>query len=934
VPCVTEAQWWAFATRELPPEQQAAVERHLLECAGCRDRFGPPDPTLAPQGAKDDPPEVIARGSSIGRYLTLEPLGEGAMGVVYAAFDPELDRRVAIKLLRTHLSRDETAPDWRARMVREAQAMARISHPNVMPVYDVGTRGERVFVAMELVEGVTLKEWLRQKPRSFRERLEVCVAAGRGLAAAHAVGLIHRDFKPDNILVGADGRPRVTDFGLARARTASEPPPKALNPSAVFDSPLTRVGAVMGTPGYMSPEQATGQAVDERSDQFSFCATLYFALYGELPFAGDTLEEMVEARRQGRVRPAPSRTDVPAWVRQVMLRGLAGDPAERWPQMEPLLAALEHDPAQRRRVWIVAAAALVLVGGGGFVVHLRNARLSAQCRADARLDGVWDAARKQKIEQSFHKTGKVYAAQSFAEVERALDAYASGFAAMSADACAATRLRGEQPEAVLTLRESCLDGRLQHLRALSDVLAAADGDTVEHAVEAARALPPLAACADVATLSATTRVPSDPAARAQLDEVRRAIAQARALHTSGKYTAGLAALEPAIAGAHRLGLGALEAEALELSGRLRHRASDYKGAEQAYKEALWAAEASHVDALKLAAALGLAVVAVDNHGYDAAHDWLRYAEAAGSHAAASGAPRVDLLTTSAMVWFRESHYPESERAAREAIRVAEHDLPPDDLMLANACRALGDTLKYEGHWKEALAQFERARAIDEKVLGAEHPEVGVILRKEADAWSMQHDGQHALALSQQALAIFQRSLPPENLLIAQTRTNLAEALSLLGRHEEALAEERQALPAYERIFGPESEDVGVSCTNIGYALLQLHQYAEARSHLDRAIRIYEKTLAPGDPDIAEPLLRLGEVELAEGNPRKAQAPLERALALRANDGDPSELRADVEFALARAKGDRALAEKARADFTGGGKKAEAARVDAWLASRH
>jgi tetratricopeptide (TPR) repeat protein len=931
---VTEADWWAYATRELPPERHAEVEQHLGECADCRGRFGAPDPTAVAAPAAIEPPEIIARGSAIGRYLVLEPLGEGAMGVVYAAFDPELDRKVAIKLLRAHLSRDETAPDWRARMVREAQAMARISHPNVMPVYDVGTHGDRVFVAMELVDGVTLKEWLRRGARSLRERLAVCVAAGRGLAAAHAVGLIHRDFKPDNILVGADGRPRVTDFGLARTRAApEEPAPAARAEPGPFDSPLTRLGAVMGTPGYMSPEQATGQAVDERSDQFSFCATLHYALYRELPFAGNTLEEMIEARRLGRVRPAPGRTDVPARVRQVMLRGLASDPAARWPSMEALLGALEHDPAQRRRTWIAVAAAILLVLGGGFAVHVRNQRQAAQCRADARLDGIWDAARKARIERAFRATGKSYAAQSFAEVARALDAYSAGFAAMSADACAATRLRGEQPEAVLTLRGSCLDGRLQDLRALSDVFAAADGDTVEHAVAAARALPPLAACADVAALSATTRVPSDPAVRAQLDEVRGALAQARALQTGGKYTQALAALAPAIPRAHELGAGALEAEALELRGRLRHRASDYKGAEQAYKEALWAAEASHLDAIKLAAALGLAVVSVDNHGYDTAHDWLRYADAAGSHAAASGALRVDLFTTTAMVWFRESHFPESERAAREAVRVAEHDLPPDDLMLAAACRALGDTLKYEGHYAEALAALERARAINEKVLGAEHPEVGVILRKEADAWSMQRDGEHALALGRQALAIFQRSLPPDNLLIAQTHTNLAEALSLLGRHEEALAEERQALPAYERIFGPDAEDVGVSCTNIGNALLQLHRYAEGRRHLERAITIYEKTLAPGDPDAAEPLLRLGEVELAEGKPARALAPLERALALRKNDGDPSEMRADVEFALARAKGDRELAQKARADFAGGGKVAEAARVDAWLAAR-
>jgi tetratricopeptide (TPR) repeat protein/tRNA A-37 threonylcarbamoyl transferase component Bud32 len=890
---------------------------------------------------------ALPRGTSLGRYLVLDPLGQGGMGVVYAAFDPELDRRVAIKLLRSDLGSAERRTISHQRMVREAQAMARLSHPNVIPVYDVGTAGERLFVAMELVDGGTLTEWLRGQTRSWRDVLEVYIQAGRGLAAAHAAGLVHRDFKPDNVLIGRDGRPRVTDFGLARAIDSAEAPAPAsgdrhvdASSSSSLHQPLTRQDTMMGTPGYMSPEQVFAEAIDARTDQFSFCASLYEGLYRERPFDGVDLEKMVEAVERGEVRPAPADSPVPAWLRKALVRGLAFDPAQRWPSMDALLHALQRDPRVRRRRFAIALSGVALLAVAVGVARPLWHREELVCRgAERKLVGVWDGSRRQGIEEAFRATERPYAAHAWQEVSRALDAYAAAWTGMHTEACESTRVRGEQAESTLALRMTCLDRRKKELKALTDLFLAADGETVERAVQATGELSPVAMCADVDQLTAAVPPPADPKKREQVDAIRTDLTKARASLQAGKYQAGLDIVKPLLARAHQVGYRPVEAEGLELEGRLAHRASDYKAAGEAFQAAVYAAEEGRVDDVKIAAATHLATVSVDLHGFDVAHDWLRFADAALKRIGSPSELYVDLLVASAAVNFRHSRYAESEQAARQAVALAEKTFGPSHLNTAAAWSALGDSLKYLGRHADALAALERGRAIEEQLLGGDHPEVALVLRKEADAYAMMHDGARELELSRRALAIFERVLPADHLWIAQTHTNASEALVLLGHHGEAIAEERRALPIYEKIFGPASENVGVSLTNIGAAEARLGRGEQARRDLTRAAAIYEQTLGPENPDLAEPLLRLGQLALAEKRPQAAQAPLERALRLRAHDGDPCEMLAEIELALARALdgtgGDRArartLAAQAEGQLRNGGKSVEAAEASSFLA---
>ncbi len=384
-----------FATGDLPRAAAAKVEAHLASCRECRTLVAALAPApgdqdsdvvtspraiargkrhhaaaLSPTEPRGSEPRrplepVVAVGDTIDRYVVLRRVGAGGMGVVYAAYDPQLDRKVALKLLRTGIGLGEG--EARARLVREAQAIAQLSHPNVVAVYDVGTTAEgEVYVAMEFVEGDTLTQWMHRWERPWRDTLDVYREAGRGLAAAHGVGLLHRDFKPDNVLVGADTRVRVTDFGLARSLVTGhndEGAQTAFAGPGALRMTLTATGAVMGTPRYMAPEQLKGLDVSAAADQFSFCVALYDALYGQHPIDGDTAIKMIE--ENARAQPPPEGAGIPGWLWPILARGLDAQPAKRFPSMAALLIELTPpQPSRRRRRYIAMAAAAALVLGG------------------------------------------------------------------------------------------------------------------------------------------------------------------------------------------------------------------------------------------------------------------------------------------------------------------------------------------------------------------------------------------------------------------------------------------------------------------------------------------------------------------------------------------------------------------------------------------
>ncbi|HTA19669.1 MAG TPA: serine/threonine-protein kinase, partial [Polyangia bacterium] len=534
--------------------------------------------------------DSLVRGTVVGRFVVLGRLGAGGMGEVYAAYDPELDRKVAVKLLRAALS---GSADGRALLLREAQATAKLQHPNVVVIYDVGTLGERVFIAMELIEGQTLRAWVNSTRPSWREVLAVFMAAGRGLAAAHDAGIVHRDFKPDNVMITRDGQVRVMDFGLARAISRPSAARSAVDadgdlvvtPAATpyLDVELTRAGARVGTPAYMALEQILpGLVIDTRTDQFSFCVTLYEALYGERPFGADDpglLKLHVAAEK---VRPPPPHCRVPPWIRRILLRGLRSKREERFPTMAVLLAALADDPAVRRRKAIAVASAVGLVAVAALGAHRLDGAASRHRLCDGgpgRLTGTWEVAgtpsgRRERIHRAFMESGAAFAATAFDGAARLLDQYAERWAASYAEACESTNLRGEQSTEVLDLRMGCLNERLGNLRALTDVFAQADKLVVEYAASAAGALPSLDACADVELLRSVAEPPSDPDNRRRVEQVRQELARFIAERDSGQCMSAAARADALVATVDATGYEPLRAEVLVAAGRLGDQCAD------------------------------------------------------------------------------------------------------------------------------------------------------------------------------------------------------------------------------------------------------------------------------------------------------------------------------------------------------------------------
>jgi serine/threonine-protein kinase len=358
--CLSDETIAALTAGAIGADARIAALAHIDTCGDCRrivtEVFGLELPGASRTAHSGEPRsrDALAAGETVGRYVVRDCIGSGSMGIVYTARDPDLGRRVALKVLRSDPSASESQ-GARRRLLQEARAMARLSHPNVVAIYDVGIHGDEVFLAMELIEGSTLRDWMRRGRRSWRDIVGAFRRAADGLAAAHAVGLVHRDFKPDNVLVGNDGRVCVTDFGLARpaAMSASEPPAA---PLAHTMESMTRTGAVVGTPAYMAPEQFSGTAADERSDVFSFCVAFYEALYGERPFAASSVGELTDAIVRGAVRPAPPRTRVPSWLRRIVIRGLRAAPSERPASMTVLCEAIDAGLSRRRRA--IAAGAI------------------------------------------------------------------------------------------------------------------------------------------------------------------------------------------------------------------------------------------------------------------------------------------------------------------------------------------------------------------------------------------------------------------------------------------------------------------------------------------------------------------------------------------------------------------------------------------------
>ncbi|HTM23158.1 MAG TPA: serine/threonine-protein kinase [Kofleriaceae bacterium] len=846
---------------------------------------------------------TLPAGRSVGRYVIIERLGAGGMGVVYAAHDPELDRKVAIKLLR-----EPGDPARQARLQREAQAMARLSDANVIVVHDVGRHDEHLFVAMELIEGETLRQWLERTRPPWREVIAAFVRAGSGLAAAHRAGIVHRDFKPDNVLVGGDGRVAVTDFGLARATPDADEDgqaPAGARPGGT----VTQTGARLGTPAYMAPEQYRGDAADARSDQFSFCVALYEALYGERPFGPepgpglDSSDAAALAVVTGKLADPPAGTRVPARVRRALHRGLAAAPGDRYPSMPALLAQLGADSRLWwRRVGLAALAALLAAAlAAGLVLWLRpgdDRAAAAACRGlDQPLRERWNPARREAVAAAFARSHRPFAATTLATVQQRLDDFAGTWIAARTDACADTRVRGEQSEAILDLRMACLDRGLAGLGALVRELATADDRTVDAAVTMIGALPPPGDCDDAESLAQAVPLPADPATRARVTAAQDRLTEVEVLMFAGKAAEAGRILEQVLAEGRAVGYRPLEAEALVDLGQSRERSGDLKAAEPLYYDAIAAAEEGRADRVRLRAWMQLLWLHQERSQFAEAHRDVRQASALMVRAPANDYLRADLIEFEGLVYWGEQDLGRAAERIEKALAMREALQPHEEQRIANTLINLTGLYVEQGRNQEALTTGQRARGMLERIVGEAHPDVGRLLN------------------------------------------NIAAAADNLERHDEALQLFRRSLAIMEGHLGPDHPDLAYPLVNIGELSAPQGHLAEAESSYRRALALWEKSLGPADPMLSHALVGLGAVLDDQRRFAEALPLLRRALALREHAETPPTHLARIRFALARALagsgGDHAaarrLASDARKAYHAAGQTAEVQEIDAWLA---
>ena len=822
--------------------------------------------------------EPFADSSRVGRYVIVERIGRGAMGEVFAAYDPELDRKVAVKLLQQSRSTERA----RKQMVREAQALARLTHPNVVTVHDVGKHGERVFIAMEFVEGTTLTDWvamLEDGPQRWQRVVEVFRGAGAGLAAAHGAGIVHRDFKPDNVLVAGDGRARVADFGLALPVSDPEDPEaQGEDPgdaaAAATETARTDPGRLVGTPAYMSPEQFGSEAPEAASDQFSFCVALYEALFGRRPFAGKNTTALMMSVLTGDVIDPPADTDVPSYVRRAVMRGLSVEPGDRWPSMQDLVAGLTPESRGRRsRGPLIAAAGFVAVLGAVVVVQAGD---DAGCERAADLAGrMFTEEHRRSIGEAFERTQASYATDAKQRVVEHLERYTTAWSELHEDACT-DHSRGVVSDALHDRKMDCLQRREREFDSLVEVLASADAEVVRNSISATQGLGSLMTCEDADALEQAYD-PPPPAIAEQVDEQRKALVEVRTLYRAGRWDDSRAKAELVEQRAAALEYRPLRVEAgLEL-GRAQAILGEYEAAKTSLDTAWHEALSIGYDQ----AAVEVAIELVDVTGYQ-----LELREAADQRAADAAAilERIEtrtskdrrilearLLQAQARTELRlhdferaaeylqraheiviEVHGEDSLEAAAslrrlgvlEAARRRPNDAVPLleqslDLMrrhlgeshpeIAGSLNNLALSYKNQGRADEAARAFEQGAALVKEQLGPRHPTTHMIWRNLANTYRGALDQPKAV----DAYRRWEESVPIDGRLDAATLVLYASSLNELGRGADAAAKLQLGIDIAADL---DAEDQGRTYTAVA-------QYLEHQKQLEPALEYYEKAVA-------------------------------------------------------------------------------------------
>ena len=854
------------------------------------------DPTFA-DGANRTFVEPIRRrkrkdlepGATVGRYVVVDVLGRGGMGIVYLANDPQLDRKVALKLLLS-------SHDDKATLVREAKALAKLSDPHVVAVYDAGEVEDRVFLAMQYVDGEDLAKALERRQPGIQQRLAWFVDAGRGLVAAHAAGMVHRDFKPRNVLIDRKGHVAVTDFGLA---DDARPEPGRRRETAA--------GAINGTPAYMAPEQFNGERASEASDQFAFCVSLWNALFGRHPYIfGDASElspyAISVAIREGELIPAPRRSGVKREVVDALVRGLARDPAERWPSMQTLLDGLA--PRPRRRVWpIVAVGSIAALATAAIVWSLATRATEPSCASDAtaRTASAWSSTSAKTLSAQFARSGRSYAERAATELARDLDGYATRLQQLAIGVCSAGHAAHDANATELVARQrACLETRLDALHGLAQLVTTEDrASLVDHAADLVSGLPDLGDCAAAALRESPDAPPA--AIAAQVLEVQRALDNLSARMVAGEARQVQAETAELLERAHQLGWAPLEARAYFVRGN-----NQLALLQPARAELLAAAELAMKSHLERDAARALAL-AQRASGKETSVDALATLVPLARATAARTGDRV--LEVSAEIergrgLTRVHHYREAASACEPGYAAAQTLDDRDLLDRARDC--LMESLVPLGRWTELDPLIEQSIAERSKRFGPDHPMISDFLIIKAAGDLRRGRVADARKETEHALEIRRRAYPPNHFKIIDATLQLAEVIEAEGDADHARELDEQALA------GADVDDLSELVT-----LMQLHldigmidagkqgavAHASAISHLQKAVALARDRVGPNSLELASALIGYGQVQ-SEDDVDVSLRTLEEARAIFASNHDSRAAAAGTAMALIAVKAKR------------------------------
>ncbi len=805
------------------------------------------------------PGDVLVRGIVIDEQYEIERvLGSGTMGLVYLARDRRLERSIAIKVTK------ESSPKALAYASREAVTLARISHPNVVGIYQVGEIGGRIYVAMEYVAGTNAREWATT-PRSVHDVLALYLAVGEGLAAAHAAGIVHRDFKPDNILVGTDGRARVADFGLAHGERGPDDP------------------ATVGTPAYMPPEQHRGETVDARGDQFAFCASLWEALSGQRPFRGESLEALRDAISKGELPRADARR-MPRHVEAALRRGLAADRAMRWPSLLALLAELRRDPARRKRQALIAVPACAVILVGGFA--LRAERPIDTCGDGAtRIARAWNPLRAEQLQRVLAPTTSWDQAAVRSGLERTT-AWSTRWAASYADVCHAGWSTSMHDRGM-----SCLS-RAEH--GLTATLAALGPKVISKLDKALGELPRPEACADPSYVAADTPPPQHPALALAMSTFDAELQFHNALEVTGQLARAQSVLHDL---EQRTVLDPGSRAKLDLARGLMMWMFDDPATADTLEQAYFEARAAGARATASRAAVHLSMELLDRSKLEPAALWAQLSITEGAEL---GNPEVTVPTLIA-----QASVDIATNKPEHAITLMTRALAmlPDhgSKLWADALMNRADAYNHRGDFTLALADAEQVRAIYAKLSDANVAYAAIEITRTN---ILLHAGQidEALLAARHAVEMAEKLVADDNTIVGAAKGALGTALEYAHHYDEALVMLHASL-AVDLSQGPRSYNVASDHNNICDLLVRMRRFADAIAECELAIGLWPDSTGPDSAELAESHVNLGNAQLEQRAYSAALTAFDRAVAILSVRPDDARV---VGALVLRAEGHRAL----------------------------